>query len=197
MKKTLILIFSIVALSNVKAQIQFGVKAGLNLANWNLSSNSGGPSPSTKTDFNAGVLASLPLASSFTLQPEINYSGQGAKSIDNGVTTTLNYDYINVPVLIKYNHSSGLFAETGPQAGFLIGAKVSEGGQSVDVKNQSQSFDFSWAFGIGYMIPDINLGIDARYNLGLTNIAKSSTDGTAKNSVFQFGIFYLFGGGSQ
>ncbi len=30
-----------------------------------------------------------------------------------------NYSYINVPVLFKYQHSSGLFAETGPQIGFL------------------------------------------------------------------------------
>ncbi|HZK62489.1 MAG TPA: hypothetical protein VFC34_00010 [Puia sp.] len=39
----------------------------------------------------------------------------------------------------------------------------------------------------------VEAGIDARYNLGLSNIIKESDIGTAKNSVIRVGIFYLFG----
>jgi Outer membrane protein beta-barrel domain len=194
MKKLFILALAATGLTSAKAQIQFGVKAGLNIATLSLSSDlSGSESLKSKTDFNAGVLASIPLFKSFTLQPEINYSGQGAKGSDGTTTTTLNYDYINVPVLFKYNHSSGLFAETGPQIGFLIGANAKADSQSEDIKNETSSTDFSWCFGLGYKIPEMNLGIDIRYNLGLSNTIKSSDEGTSKNSVFQFGIFYLFG----
>jgi hypothetical protein len=107
----------------------------------------------------------------------------------------LNSGYLNIPVLFKYGHSSGFFGETGPQLGFLLSANVKSGGTSTDVKSSYQSKDFSWAFGLGYFLNPVNIGIDARYNLGLTNLNKGGTGatGTVKNSVFQVGVFYLFG----
>lgn len=172
------------------AQIQFGVKAAYNLANLTISPSQ--PGASSKSDFSAGILASIPLLASCSLQPEIMYSGQGTSFSDSFATGKLNYGYLNVPVLFKYQSSSGLFAETGPQVGFLLSAKESSGGESVDFKSSTQSTDFAWVFGIGYKLP-LGLGIDARYNLGLTNISKgSSVDGTVKNSVFQFGAFFMF-----
>ena len=176
------------------AQVQFGVKAGYNLANLNFSGDLNGVSLKSKSDFSAGVIASVPLFHSCFLQPEVLYSGQGTSLSDSSQTGNLNYSYINVPVLFKYQHVSGLFAETGPQIGFLLSAKEKVEGQSIDVKSSTQSTDFSWVFGVGYKLPKINLGIDARYNLGLTNVSKDSGSETAKNSVFQFGLFYLFGG---
>jgi Outer membrane protein beta-barrel domain len=174
------------------AQVQFGVKAGVNVANLNLS---GGPSGfvfNTKTDFNGGIFVSVPLFSSCSLQPEVMYSGQGASFKDSLLTIKDNYGYINVPVLFKYQHSSGLFAEAGPQIGFLLSANEKAGAQTFDMKSNINSADFSWVFGIGYKL-QLGLGIDLRYNLGLVNLAKgSNTDGTIKNSVFQFGLFYLF-----
>lgn len=194
MKKLLISAIAVMALSSVRSQVQFGVKAGVNIATLTLSSDlsGSGESLSSKTDFNAGVLASIPLFNSFTLQPEINYSGQGAKGSDGTTTTTVNYNYINVPILFKFNHSSGLFAETGPQIGFLISANAKADGQSEDIKSQISSTDFSWAFGLGYKT-QMNLGIDLRYNLGLSNTVKDSGNGTSKNSVFQIDLFYLIG----
>jgi hypothetical protein len=57
----------------------------------------------------------------------------------------------------------------------------------------NKPYDFSWVFGLGYKMPKMNLGIDARYNLGLTTVNEPTGDPAKnKNSVFQFGIFYLF-----
>ena len=42
----------------------------------------------------------------------------------------------------------------------------------------------------------MNIGIDVRYNLGLSNVIKDSNAGSAKNGVFQVGVFYLFGEGA-
>jgi hypothetical protein len=195
MKRMLLVIFAACGAAVASAQVQFGIKAGVNIANVTLSGDNSGVSFDSKTDFHAGVLASLPLFSDFHLQPEILYSGQGASASASGTTVKLNYGYLNIPVLFKYQHESGLFAETGPQVGFLLSAKEDADGQTIDAKSDTQSTDFSWAFGIGYKIPEINLGIDARYNLGLTNLAKGSQsgEGTAKNSVFQIGLFYMFG----
>src|SRR5579863_3762374 len=175
MKKVILVIFSAVSVAVTSAQVQFGVKAGYNLANFTTSGDASGMSAKSKSDFSAGLLASLPLFSSCYLQPEVMYSGQGASGSDLGTDVKLDYSYLNVPVLFKYQHSTGLFAETGPQIGFLLSASFKEAGQSSDEKASSQSVDFSWAFGLGYKLKNMPLGIDARYNLGLTNVNKNGS----------------------
>ena len=192
MKKLVVLVLTAGTFFTASAQVQFGLKAGANFATLSGTAADGAK---TKVDFHGGGFAHIPLFNSFFLQPEVLYSGQGAKGTQNETDFTLNQSYLNVPVLFKYQHSSGLFAETGPQIGFLLAANVKSGSMSEDVKSSYKSTDFSWAFGLGYMIPSISAGIDARYNLGLTNIAAYEVaDQTVKNSVFQVGIFYVFGG---
>jgi hypothetical protein len=191
MKRMILVLIAAGSAMFASAQIQFGVKAGYNLTNLTISPSQ--PGFSSKSDFSAGVLASIPLLASCSLQPEIMYSGQGTSFSDSFATGKLNYGYLNIPVLFKYQHSSGLFVETGPQVGFLLSAKETADGQSADMKSNTQSTDFSWAFGIGFKLP-LGLGIDARYNLGLTNVAKGNEGsvGTAKNGVFQFGVYFMF-----
>jgi hypothetical protein len=58
---------------------------------------------------------------------------------------------------------TGFRLETGPQLGFLAGAKVGDS----EANDDFNSFDLSWAFGAGYITPS-GFGVDARYNLGLT-----------------------------
>lgn len=177
-------------LAGASAQIQFGVKAGANMANFTGDNLDGAK---WKIGFQGGALVSVPLFNEFSLQPEVNYSSQGFKFDQGGETGSMNVDYVNIPVLFKYNNPGGFFAETGPQLGFLISAKAKSPGVSVDAKSAYKSTDFSWAIGVGYLISSLNVGIDARYNLGLSNIIKESGNGTAKNSVIQVDIFYLFG----
>ncbi len=191
MKRMILVLIAAGSAMFASAQVQFGVKAGYNLSNLMISPSQ--PGVSSKSDFSAGVIASIPLIAGCSLQPEIMYSGQGTSFSDSFATGKLNYGYLNVPVLFKFQHSSGLFAETGPQVGFLLSAKETAGDQSVDTKSNTQSTDFSWVFGIGYKLP-LGLGIDARYNLGLTNVEKGDIGsvGTVKNGVFQFGVFFMF-----
>jgi len=191
MKKILVLIFATAMAFTAGAQVQFGVKAGYNHANF-MYSGSGINDLGPRSDFNAGAFASIPLFNSFFLQPELLYSGQGNGYTDSIPETTCN-NYLNIPVLFKYQHSSGLFLETGPQVGFLLSAQLKTATQSFDSKNNTETTDFSWAFGLGYKIPVVNLGIDVRYNMGLTNIVKTNYyTGSAKNSVFQIDLFYQF-----
>jgi len=196
MKKSILLLIAAISFSLTQAQVNFGAKAGVNFANATGSDASGS---SIRVSFNAGFLAQIPVSDALSVQPEVVYSDQGAKvNFDNGTGGTesgaYKLGYINVPVLLKYTTSSGFFVQTGPQIGFLLSAKASANGVSVDEKSNFSSTDFSWAFGLGYLT-SANVGIDARYNLGLSNIEKTdqSNSGTVKNSVIQVGIFYLFG----
>ena len=196
MKKLICIVLVCAYTMVVSAQIQVGVKAGVNLADLNITGiqPNSSISYSSRVDFNAGILVSIPLFKSFQLQPELVYSGQGANSVIAVTSLTASYNYLNIPVLFKYQHGSGLFAETGPQIGFLMNASEKGGNQgSVNIKSIVQSTDFSWALGLGYKFEKINFGIDARYNLGLTNTqAGQYSNGVTKNSVFQFGLFYMF-----
>ena len=194
MKKIILVLFTTISIFSVKAQIKFGIKAGLNIANLKTAGLAFGTSTSSKADFNGGVMAEMPFSPKLYLQPELLYSGQGLSFSDPVSTGKASYGYLNLPVLLKYQHTSGFFAETGPQFGLLLSAKIKGSGYSVDTKSHTQSTDFSWAFGLGYKLQNIPAGIDIRYNLGLTNMDKDDDNGIAKNSVFQIDIFYFFGG---
>jgi len=183
--KKLALVLTLLTTSIIvtNAQVQFGLKAGANFAS--ITSSTGG---STLIDFNAGALVKIPLADALSLQPEAVYSRQGIK----GTGGKLRLNYINIPVLFTYTLPAGVFFQTGPQLGILMSAKaVPDQGESTDIKEAFKSTDFSWAFGTGYLIPDVNLGFNVRYNLGIASLGKDG--GPSKNSVFQVGIFYLFG----
>jgi outer membrane protein with beta-barrel domain len=192
MKKLVVLVLTAGTFFTASAQVQVGLKAGANFATFSGSASDGAQ---TKVDFHGGAFAQIPLFNAFSLQPELLYSGQGAKGTENETEFTVNQAYVNVPVLFKYQHGSGLFAETGPQLGFLISANVKSNGMSEDVKSSYKSTDFSWAFGIGYKISMLHAGIDARYNLGISNILNQEISGqTLTHSVFQVGVFYILGG---
>jgi len=204
------IIFSIATLFAIgftahSQEIKYGVKAGLNIADW------GGDAEHTnvRAGFNAGVLAEIKFEN-FAVQPEIVYSQQGTKvtvnnyfgnSLDSSIEYTSKLDYINVPIAVKYYIIEGLSIQAGPQIGFLISAKekgeFTGGGQSeteeVDAKDAYEKVDFSLFGGIGYDLP-IGIFLQARYNVGLSNINKDPEVPNVKltNNVFLFSVGYKF-----
>ncbi len=196
MKKLFLLLLTGSSIAATHAQIKLGIKGGVNFSTINIVSTINSEdfgNVSTIAGFHLGALASLPLISNFSLQPELFYSAQGAKSTELGVKANLNMNYLNFPVLVKYNHPTGFFAETGPQVGSLLAAKLKFAEFNEDEKSGFKSTDWSWVFGVGYFFKDLGLGIDARYNFGLSNFIDLSYNGQASNRVFQVGVFCLFG----
>lgn len=189
MKKVILLFVFASSLIVSQAQVSFGGKVGLNLSSF---SGDDADNVKSKLGFNIGAFAQVPIAESFAFKPELVFSTQGAKSDEAGDDTKLNLNYLNVPLLGKYATSSGFFAETGPQIGFLLSAKAKSSDVDVDVKDEFKGTDFAWAFGIGYEMPESGFGLNLRYNLGLSNVPDAS-DASFKNSVFQLGIFKTLG----
>jgi len=194
MKKLALLILAGISFATANAQFAFGIKAGANFSN--VSGNGlDGISTSTLTGFNGGFYVRLPLGHGFAIQPELVYSGQGFKTDVSDVTVTEHENYINFPILLKYTHFSGLFLETGPQFGYLMTANEKAQGVSEDNKNSFNAADVAWVFGIGFKIPATPLAVDARYNLGISNIASNdnaggSSSSSIHNGVFQIGLMY-------
>lgn len=176
--------FSQSSSSHSTSPVQFGIKAGVNVAKMVQS----GPEPyDHRVNFHVGGLAHIHLSSAFALQPEVVYSRQGAE-YSAGKDK---FDYINVPVLAQYMRK-GFRIETGPQAGFLVSAKLKNRSNNMetDLKSSLETFDFSWAFGLGYLTRS-GLGVDARYNLGISDITEQLNNEN-KHRVWQFGVFYQF-----
>ena len=191
MKKISVLILALVVGSALFAQApNFGIKGGINLAKLANHPND----PDWRLGWNAGLLAHIHVTPAFSLQPEVVYSSQGAKFSDfvNGEDLNLKLNYVNIPVLLQYNFNNGFRLQGGPQISFLTGVADKVGDvelNSVD-SDDFKTIDFSIPLGISYLSFS-GFGVDARYNLGVTNVVENSTR-NIRNSVFQFGLFYLF-----
>ena len=166
----------------------FGVKAGYNSASVDIDP---GDDYDAQSGFHVGALAHIHCGKYFAVQPELVFSTQGGEDLNGD----LDLKYINVPVLAQYMVSNGFRLQTGPQIGFLVSAQREVNNVDTDVSDLYNTVDVSWAFGAGYVFSS-GLGIDARFNLGLTDIREDNAF-KAKNRVFQVGLFYQFRNGSN
>jgi len=193
MKKILLASMALLLCAAASAQLKFGVKAGANFSNVRGSDVEGNKG---KTGYYAGAFAEYPITEKLAVKPELVYSLQGAKAVEEyeGVVTEAKVDlsYITLPVMVKYEFIPGLYAETGPQISYLTSAKAKSNGYKEDVKDYFKKVDFTWGFGVGY-ISSFNLGINARYNLGLSKMAAEDAE-KVYNGVFQVGLVYVLGG---
>jgi hypothetical protein len=194
MKRVSVLLFAVFCALNLYAQERpiFGLKAGLNLAK---TTNDNGLSRDLKAGLHAGVLAHIHLTHQFALQPELVYSGQGAKYTVLGDEHNLNLNYVTIPVMLQFMFDNGFRLQTGPQLGFLFDVNDKFNGNETGffTSDDFKTIDFSWGFGLGYLGYS-GFGVDARYNLGVSNI-NDNTDpdlnSKVRNSVIQIGVFYM------
>lgn len=184
------------------SDVRFGVKAGMNVSS--LSNDETLDDQKSKIGFNAGVFATIPVAASFNIQPEVIYSQYGSKAnytvLGDKYSSSTNLDYVTVPVMFQYNFVPNFYVEAGPEFGLMVSAKnkvknESNGNSSTtdNYKDNLNTFNFGIGLGAGYYFTD-NIGITARYVAGITDVAKDrpSNSDAVKNNVFQVGLAYKF-----
>jgi hypothetical protein len=195
MKKSMIVMFvcllgfSTMAVSQV--QFALGVKAGPNFANIDTKADVG-ENYKNRTGFHGGAFALIKLTK-IGIQPEILFSQQGSTVKINSQDFDANYSYVNIPVILKLYLIGGLNLQAGPQFGFVTNAEQdvldfqSGAVTTEDIKDQLKGMDLSAALGLGWDLP-FGLTLDARYNLGLSDISDFEGSQTAKNQVFQLSV---------
>ena len=188
--KRLFFALSVLFLStSVFAQgFEWGVKAGLNLASITKTDEA-----KMRTGLHAGVFGEYFVNDFFGIQGELLYSMMGAKGKEAGITVTSQTDYIVLPILAKIYLMENFSLDLGPQFGYMVSAKLkaasgSSSGSGSYYDMVDNKFDLSVGMGLSYKLP-YNLGVSARYNLGLTEINEGSDP---KHSVIQVGISYRF-----
>jgi len=224
----------LVATVSAESKMKFGIKAGAVMANmsgegWNTMEEivSGSIEKKSLMGMAGGLFVEYPLGTSgVSLQPEFLYVMKGSKgetTIDDVTfTRKLKNDYIEVPVLIKYNFTSAgktsPFMFVGPVAAFNIASKVQDKNPpddpnygDFDIEN-AKSLDFGLTIGGGLglaMGQSGKLTFDLRYTVGLGKIYDDVTsadldsdkayvsedDGTAldfKNNDFRLMVGFQF-----
>lgn len=176
---------ALVALSTgafAQAQIALGIKAGPNFAT--IDAKEPGTTYKNRTGYHFGAFGLIKLTK-IGIQPEILFSQQGSKVKFNGDDFDANFSYINIPIIIKLYTIAGINLQAGPQFGFLSRAEV----EDTDIKDAVKGSDISLALGAGWDLP-FGLTLDARYNLGLSDVNDGYSEEKMKNQVWQVSVGY-------
>ncbi|TXI71620.1 MAG: PorT family protein [Cyclobacteriaceae bacterium] len=184
MKKllVLVLVLSSVAVGYAQVQVALGIKGGVNLSKLDTDYDAG-----NITAFHGGAFALFKLTK-IGIQPEVLFSQQGSSiddvSLDKGDLKT---SYLAIPVMLKLYLIGGLNVQAGPQFGFLTAAEF----DGKDAKDDLKNSDISANLGLGWDLP-FGLTIDARYNLGLSDIKAdgSNFEGSFKSRTIQVSLGY-------
>lgn len=175
-----LLVFGLSTTSNAQVSDtspQFGVKGGVNFSNIY---NEEVDDNNVLTSFNAGVFAEFPVSEFISIQPELLYSRKGAELVyDNIVSGTAKFklNYIEAPVLLKFNLGENFNIHAGPYFAYLIDAKVTNESDSGNFdfeenydNDDFNKFDVGLAAGVGVNFEGFGVGV--RYNYGLSTVGK-------------------------
>lgn len=201
MKKLFLIAVAMLATLSVSAQSAPGTFSLKPMVGATLSSVRGSDVDGVKMKFGlvAGAEGIYQVSDMFALSGGLLYSMQGFKT-DTTLDLKMNTEYLNIPILANIYIAQGLALKAGVQFGLLTKAKAKGKygniEEDIDIKDHMKSLDLSIPIGISYEINN-SFTIDARYNFGLSKIAKDDDhhyDYTAKayNSVFMLTLGYKF-----
>jgi hypothetical protein len=148
-----------------------GIKLGFDVAKINTDYSELNDFLDSRTGFTGGAYLTYKLNRQFAVQPEILYVSKGAEKDIFFFSAHWNVDYLEVPVLMKFDvvpqgpvHPN-LFA--GPAMSFLLSSEIKAFDVSYDVADGMKTVDASLVFGGGVNFKRFTL--DVRYTLGLVN----------------------------
>mgnify|MGYP001220234566 CR=1 FL=1 len=190
MKKAILLVLVILPFFTTHAQTSFGFKGG---GNFSSLGGKDGNRDDTKSQagFNFGGLVRFPAGKQTCVQTELLFSTKGFRILELGGDYKSRFNYLSLPVLLRYSFLSGFYMEAGPALSFLLKAeRETNVVGSVNVKDAYRSTAFSWCAGLGYQLKN-GLGIGTRYNTGLSSIS-SNNNLNIKFNVLRFGLEWTF-----
>ncbi len=193
------LFFTITATA-LRAQINVGIRTGMNWQNINYSETLGSVAPDFDniSQFNIGAFAEIPVTDHFSVQPELNLLWKGF-SVDQGLDVALfgidlpvgvmaesKFRYIEVPLLAKYTFGEQFvraYVTAGPTLGYATKGRIDTKAKAIIEIPLARTpinlgtinynrFEVGAAIGAGF---EADLGIakafvDARYTRGFTTL---------------------------
>ena len=96
------------------------------------------------------------------------YSGEGFRYTEIDGDAHTNLDLLNFSAVENFYVADGLAIKAGLQLGYLLNVKSVVDGHSEDIGNSFKKLNVSIPIGLSYEYR--NVVLDARYNIGLTNL---------------------------
>lgn len=178
MKRKLLIGLCLLGMTQTFAQsrVNPGIRGG-----WTIS-NLSGIEADYRSNFYLGLQLPITLTKFYTLQPEVNYTRQGADNVSfydynfdvRTRESNLSMDYIDLNVINKF-HFGKLNLQVGPGLGFLTNA--SETGVT--------RVDMTLNLGVGIDLTK-RLGIEARWKPGLINVDNDIRTFNNYNTYFYY-----------
>lgn len=185
--------------SDLRNNLQFGLKAGVNLSNV-YDSKDQEFNADLKVGFAAGAFLAIPIGKYIGFQPEILFSQKGYKA--SGTFLTIPYEfthttnYIDVPLLFALKPSALVTLLAGPDYSFLVKQKdVFTGGGFTSTQEQEFENDKSvlcFIGGIDINLDQFVLGARAGWDLQNNNGDGTSTNPRYKNVWYQATLGFRF-----
>lgn len=221
MKKFLLIAaVAVLGVNATSAQsLKFGPKAGYSYSTLKYKADGHSETSDPVHTFYVGGIVEYKFNDNFGIQGELLYSPLGGKvkvaEADPEDPTTFmefkskqTFHTLLIPVSAKYFITEGLSVSAGASFGVILSAKSKyttdfgiglpgievNAGQELDIKDQTSTLNIAPFLGAEYALEN-GLFFDARYNLGVSNLAKHP-EGDAKttNSFIQVGVGFKFGG---
>lgn len=181
-----VLVMSVFASALGAQELSFGVEAGVNVADLDFENPSGDvPEVESRKGLRLGGVLHYAFARDGVLgfQTGLLYSQKGGEAVDGPDRTTLETDYVELPLLLTVRVPTGdsrisprLFA--GGQLAFEGNCDLDDGTREricEDEGIETKTTDLGLLFGggFGWEAGPGMLTLDARYELGLTNLNDS------------------------
>lgn len=173
-----------IAQAQVLPSFEIGLKGALNYSK--LKNDTYFDSDS-KAGYQAGLYSRIGILG-FHVQPEIYITGKNVK-INKDNVDDLKFTSVDIPVLLGKRFGLGPIGariQTGPVFSFITndnGDKLTNALKFSEYKKSSTS----WAFGAGVDVS--SLRVDLRYELGLNDMAKGSSE-AQKINMWSIGLGY-------
>ncbi len=172
--------------------IEFGIRAGMNLANASASDENGvSISPGNRTAFHIGVTADIPLMQSLYVQTGLFFQNKGHKYKEDEYTETSKPMYLEIPILASYRYDFSdalqLQINADPYFGYGIGGKIKAEWDDDDSYYEvdffgdgddnygANRFNCGLQFGAGLTFSN-HYYLGFAYQLGLSNVIKTNDD---------------------
>lgn len=182
MKGFAILTFSFILAISAMAQTEkrafdgiLGLRAAVLISHPNFAK--GSPPSDYETSFgvgySVGIFLKVPLTHKLSIQPEYLFSHMHSDMLDEGIK--LSFDYLSLPVLIKYQITDHLALFAGPQFDLLIRAERSSDQKETNLTHEMEARSIFASLGLEYSIID-PLSIGIRYLHGFNHIGLRSAN---------------------
>lgn len=168
MKKLLIfIVFAAFLSQQVQAQIfTMGPKFGISQGDVKVSEGFRGED--SKIGYHVGAFARINLPVIF-IQPEVLYTNTGGSFSDNTFNYDVEFNRLDVPMMIGLKLGSVLRLQAGPVATYLLNGNMSSNDGSTTSKLIPPKEDFTFGYQAGIGLDIGNLVLDFKYEGGMTN----------------------------